>query len=185
MMKRRFGLGVLLLMICAQVTYAANAPKDLTAGDIAPGKVQLSVIGAGSLGGAVGAAWVKAGYDVMLSSRHPDELEPMARRLGPNARVGTPEQAARYGQVVLLAVPYTAIPQVSRDFDEQLQGKILLDATNAWGAEDSPIGQQAAQAGDGVVSRRYFEGVRLVRAFSAVDASVIRAARSCIQPAGR
>ncbi|RJS91799.1 NADP oxidoreductase [Salinisphaera sp. Q1T1-3] len=135
----------------------------------------LSVIGAGSLGSAVGKAWVKAGYDVMFASRHPDELAPMAKRLGDKARVGTPKEAARYGQVVLLAVPYRAIPQVSRDDGDLLKGKILLDATNSWGDEQTPIGKEAAQAGDGVVSQRYFKGARLVRAFSAVDASLINA----------
>ncbi|WP_423822301.1 NADPH-dependent F420 reductase [Salinisphaera sp. SPP-AMP-43] len=167
-------LCLFVLIALAQTAYAADSSAARAIEGSTPETTQLSVIGAGSLGSAVGAAWVESGYKVMLSSRHPDELAPMAKRLGPNARVGTPKQAAQYGQVVLLAVPFTAIPQIAHDFDDALQGKIVLDATNSWGVEDSPIGQQAVKAGDGVVSQRYFKGVRLVRAFSAVDASIIR-----------
>lgn len=177
MNKSILGLVVLclgVLMGAIQLAYAADSSTTLTAKEIDPKTTKLAVIGAGSLGSAVGAAWVESGYQVMLSSRHPDELKPMAKRLGPNARVGTPQQAAQYGQVVLLAVPFTAIPQIAHHFHDALKDKILLDATNSWGVEDTPIGQEAAEAGDGVVSQRYFKGVRLVRAFSAVDASIIR-----------
>jgi predicted dinucleotide-binding enzyme len=164
-----------LAVLATEATYAAPSAQTPPAEAISPDTVHLAVIGAGSLGGTVGSAWVRAGYTVMLSSRHPDELRPMAERLGDNALVGTPEEAARFGDIVLLAVPYDAIPQVSRDFNGLLRGKILLDATNSWGAESSPIGQEAAREGDGVVNQRYFQGTRLVRAFSAVDATVIRA----------
>ncbi|SEJ29951.1 NADP oxidoreductase coenzyme F420-dependent [Azotobacter beijerinckii] len=80
------------------------------------------MIGAGSLGGTVGRLWVKAGHEVMFSSRHPEELESMARELGPRASVGQPAQAAEFGTVLLLAVPFEALPQVGRDLRSAYSG---------------------------------------------------------------
>lgn len=168
-------VALMMAVTLVKPVWAAQPTAELTAADIKPGNVKLSVIGAGWLGGTVGSNWVKSGYKVMLSSLHPEELKPMAEKLGPNAVVGTPEEAAAFGQIVLLAVPYKAIPQVSRDYNTLLKGKILLDATNSWGAENSDIGKEAKRLGDGVVNQRYFKDVRLVRAFSAVDATLIKA----------
>ncbi|MFP2958464.1 NAD(P)-binding domain-containing protein [Myxococcus sp. 1LA] len=63
--------------------------------------MRIGVIGAGWLGGTVGRLWVKAGHEVLFSSRHPEELVSMAQELGPRASVGTPRQAAEFGTVLL------------------------------------------------------------------------------------
>ena len=57
---------------------------------IGDGKLKrIGIIGAGSLGGSVGKLLVKAGYEVMFSSRHPEELQEMASKLGSLASIGT------------------------------------------------------------------------------------------------
>lgn len=73
---------------------------------------RIGVIGSGSLGGTVGGLWVNAGHEVMFSSCHPEELESMVRRLGPRASAGLPTQAAEFGSVILLAMPFKSLPQV-------------------------------------------------------------------------
>lgn len=176
------GVSLMLTLLLAQNATAADSD---TAALVSPDKIQLSVIGAGSLGSAVGAAWVRSGYTVMFSTRHPDELQSLAKALGPKAKIGTPEEAAEFGQIVLLAVPYKAIPQVAHDYASKLEGKILLDATNSWWAGHSDVVKEAKKYGDGIVTQRYFKGTRLVRAFSAVDATVITASsKGKRQPAG-
>jgi len=75
-------------------------------------------------------AWVQAGHPVMLSSRHPDALRPLAQTLGPLASVGTPAQAAAYGEVVLVSVPYEALPEVGKEVGTALQGKVVLETGN-------------------------------------------------------
>ena len=69
----------------------------------------IGIIGAGSLGGTVGRLWVQAGHEVLFSSRHPEEIVPMIRQLGPRASAGTPRQAAEFGSVLLFAVPRTLL----------------------------------------------------------------------------
>lgn len=95
--------------------------------------MRIGVIGAGWLGGTVGRLWVKAGHEVMFSSRNPGKLEAMARELGPRASVGLPMAAAEFGTVLLLAVPFEALPEVGRDLRSAYNGKIVLDSTNPWG----------------------------------------------------
>ncbi|RYZ75886.1 MAG: NADP oxidoreductase, partial [Proteobacteria bacterium] len=78
-------------------------------------KPRLAVIGAGWLGGTVGKAWVKAGYEVMFSSRHPEELQALIDGLGENASVGTLSEAAQFGSILLFAVPGSSLAEVARD----------------------------------------------------------------------
>jgi len=135
--------------------------------------MRIGVIGEGSLGGAVGSVLVKVGHEVKFSSRHPDELVAMARELGPRASVGTPQEAAEFGSVLLIAVPYEALPELGRDLKDAIRGKIVLDACNAWNS--TAIEKEAEANGNGPTSAKLLAGTRLVRAFSAVDATQIKA----------
>ena len=106
---------------------------------------------------------------------NPDELVSMTRQLGPRASAGTPRQAAEFGSVVLFAVPYDALPQLARDLQEALRDKIVLDACNPAPGSDDALAREAMADGVAQTSTRYLPGARLVRAFSAVDATAIAA----------
>src|SRR5690242_12181071 len=60
---------------------------------------KIGIIGAGKIGGTLATLWAKAGHEVLVSSRHPDELQGLARSLGPKGRAGTPREAAAFGEV--------------------------------------------------------------------------------------
>lgn len=136
---------------------------------------KIGVIGAGALGGAVGRVLVKAGYEVKFSSRHPEEVAAMVRELGPRASVGTPREAAEFGSVLLFAVPYEALPQLGRDLKDDISGKIVLDACNVSSKTDSSLVQEVEADGAGPTSAKLLSDTRLVRAFSAVDATQVEA----------
>ena len=91
----------------------------------------IGTIGAGYIGSTIGGLWVKNGHKVLFSSRHPEELKDLVSGLGPLAQAGTVDQAIAFGDVVLLTVPYGAVPQIGRDYATQLNGKIVLDTCNA------------------------------------------------------
>jgi 8-hydroxy-5-deazaflavin:NADPH oxidoreductase len=166
-LSRRSALGALaaLASLPALVPVTGRAAQPL----------RIGVIGAGSLGGTVGRLWVRAGHEVLFSSRHPEELVPMARQLGSRASVGTSRQAAEFGSILLFAVPYDALPQLGRDLQDIMSGKIVLDACNPAPGSDNALAQEAEASGVGQTSLRYLPGTRLVRAFSAVDASSVTA----------
>ena len=62
---------------------------------------------------------------MLFSSRHPEELKDLVAGLGELAQAGTVEQAIAFGDVVFVAVPYKALPQVAKDYGEALKGKIV------------------------------------------------------------
>ncbi|MBX8511749.1 NAD(P)-binding domain-containing protein [Pseudomonas cichorii] len=138
-------------------------------------EMRIGVIGSGSLGGSVGRALVKGGHEVMFSSRNPDELRAMAKALGPKASVGTPKEAAAFGEVILTALPYSALPSIGQDLKSELRGKIVIDASNPTRWSDGDLYQQAMRDGVGATSARLLPGTRLVRGFSAVNATAIEA----------
>ncbi len=136
--------------------------------------MKIGVIGSGRLGGTVGGLWVKAGHEVMFSARHLDEVKKLAGELGPLARAGTPREAAAFGEVVLIAVPYSALPQIGQDLAAELRGKIVLDACNPIPARDGEMAVPARAKGTGVASAEFLPGVRLTRAFNSVGFNALR-----------
>jgi hypothetical protein len=136
---------------------------------LAQSKSPIGIIGSGNIGGTIGGLWVKAGHPVMFSSRHPDELKDLAGKLGPLAKTGTVAQAIEFGQVIFVAVPYGALPQVGKDNAAALKGKIVLDACNAVAARDGAVADEVEQNGIGVTSQKYLPGTRLVRGFNTMS----------------
>jgi predicted dinucleotide-binding enzyme len=145
----------------------ALAPAGSRAADAAPAKI--GIIGTGKIGGTLAELWVKAGHEVLISSRHPEELQGLARSLGPKARAGTPREAAVFGDVVLISVPYGALPQVGKDLQNELKGKVVLDTGNPYPERDGDMAVEARRKGTGVASAEFLPGVRLVRAFNAIS----------------
>ena len=146
-------------------------------------KMKIGIIGAGHIGGTIGELWAKAGHPVFFSSRHPEELKDLVARLGPLAQAGTVDQAIGFGDVVFIAVPYGALPQIGKDYGKLLAGKIVLDANNAVASRDGAIAEEAERDGIGVTSQKYLPGTRLVRAFNTLSYMIF--AREANRPAPR
>jgi 8-hydroxy-5-deazaflavin:NADPH oxidoreductase len=154
---------------------AALAPLVLSAPSLAQspagGAMKIGVVGSGKLGGTVGGLWAKAGHQVLFSSRHPDELKGLVEGLGANARAGSVAEAVAFGDAILVAVPYAALPEVGRDNAAALKGKVALDACNPIPGRDGDIVQEAVTNGVGETSVKYLPGTRLVRAFNSFGAA--------------
>jgi 8-hydroxy-5-deazaflavin:NADPH oxidoreductase len=152
------------------LTVAARRASGQPAG----AKLRIGVVGSGHIGGTVGGLWVKAGHPVMFSSRHPEELKELVAGLGELARAGTVAEAISFGDVVFVAVPYGALPQIGADHAAALKGKIVLDACNAVPARDgAAIAEEAERNGIGVTSQKYLPGTRLVRAFNTLHYTLL------------
>ena len=149
---------------------AALGPAGAAAQTGGEGKIPIGVVGSGNIGGTIGSLWVKNGHKVLFSSRHPEELKGLIEKLGPLAQAGSVPQAIAFGQVVFVAVPYKALPDIGRDNAAALKGKIVLDACNATAARAGPeLAAEAEKNGIGVTSQKYLPGTRLVRAFNTMS----------------
>jgi predicted dinucleotide-binding enzyme len=97
----------------------------------------IGLIGAGHIGSQVARLAVANGYTVVLSnSRGPETLSELVRELGPNARAGTPLEAATAGDIVVVTIPlksYRSVPV------EPLAGKIVIDTNNYYPQRDGQI----------------------------------------------
>jgi predicted dinucleotide-binding enzyme len=135
------------------------------------GKTKIGIVGSGQVGGALGAVWVKAGHEVMFSSLNIEHDRALAARLGANARAGTPREAAAFGEVVMISVPYRALPEVGKDLAGLIKGKVVIDTCNPFVSRDGEIATWAREKGAGLASAELLPGARLVRAFNAIGAA--------------
>ena len=158
-----------VLSTTAAVALMAWTAAAMGAAPAAEAPLKIGIIGAGHIGGTLASLWVKAGHEVLVSSRHPEQLKGLASSLGPRARAGTPREAALFGDVVLISVPYAALPQIGRDLRTELSGKMVLDTGNPYPQRDGDMATEARRKGTGVSSAEFLPGVRLVRAFNAIN----------------
>ncbi|MBS1035459.1 NADPH-dependent F420 reductase [Gluconobacter cerinus] len=136
---------------------------------------RIGIIGSGQVGRTLAALWVQAGYCVMLSARNIADAQALAQTLGPLASAGTPLQAAAFGKVVVLAVPYGAIPALGRDLNRTLTDKVIIDPANPYVGRDGWIADVALRDGAGITTQRYFPSAHVVRVFNSIDMTSLRA----------
>jgi len=166
---------VLLATVAVSLALALDTRAASAETPAQPGApLKIGIIGTGHIGGTLATLWVGAGHEVLMSSRHPQELQALANSLGPRAHVGTPLEAAKFGEVVVVSVPYGALPQIGRDLKSALAGKIVLDTGNPYPERDGQMAVEARRKGTGVASAEYLPGVRLVRAFNAINSGDLR-----------
>lgn len=132
---------------------------------------KIGIVGSGDVGGSLGAVWVRAGHEVMFSSRHIAHDEELAAELGSRAHAGTPHDAADFGDVVMVSVPYGALPEVGEELGERIGGKVVIDTCNPFPSRDGEIAEWARDMGAGLASAELLPGARIVRAFNAVGYS--------------
>ncbi len=155
------GLAVLAVAARPHVAVAQTAGSPL----------KIGMVGAGREGGALGTLFVKAGHPVMFSSRHPEELKGLAAGLGPLAQAGTVEQAIAFGDVVVIAIPYTAMEQIGKAHAGALAKKVLvIDVSNPIARRDGEdfVKRVGEQGGAGLVTAKLLPGAHIVRAFNAI-----------------
>jgi predicted dinucleotide-binding enzyme len=138
--------------------------------------MRIGVIGAGMIGSTLAKLWVAAGHEVRLASRNPSELQPLIAELGPHASSGSPTEAAQFGDIVFLALPLNAIPNLARDLAPTLIGKVVIDAGNAYEQRDGELARSAAQHPKGSAgwAAAMFPGAEWVKAFNTVNFKTLR-----------
>lgn len=159
-----------MLLIAAGVAFAAAALLDAPHA-AAQEPLKIGIIGTGRIGGALARHWVNAGHEVFMSSRHPEELQDLAKELGPRAHVGMPREAAAFGSVVLVSVPYGAMPQIGADFAAELAGKVIIDTSNPNEGRDGAEAVEWRRKGAGVSTAELLKSQRVVRAFNCIPAA--------------
>ena len=158
------------LLIAGSAAASLALPGVLRAAGSDAG-LKIGIIGSGRIGGTPGELWLKAGHEVMFSSLNLEYDKSLAARLGGKARAGTTKEAAAFGDVILVAVPYAALPEVGRELASVMKGKVVIDACNPIVSRDGEMATAAREKGAGVASAEFLPGTRIVRAFNAIGYS--------------
>src|SRR5512146_1415512 len=127
--------------------------------------MKIGILGAGRIGETAARLFITAGHEVAISNaRGPESLRELVAGMGAKAQATTIQDAARFGEVVLLAVPWhreDALPK-----PEVLCGKIVIDAMNPYKPEGGFFDLGEATSSEIVLSK--LPGVRLVKAFNTI-----------------
>jgi 8-hydroxy-5-deazaflavin:NADPH oxidoreductase len=93
--------------------------------------MKIAIIGAGNVGGALGANWAQKGHDIFFGVRDPksEKVRALLGSIGAKAKAGSVAEAVAFGDVVLIATPWPATEAAIRSMGP-LKGKVVLDATN-------------------------------------------------------
>jgi predicted dinucleotide-binding enzyme len=165
--RRRRVLAAVVLGLVAWTVGPASA-------QVPAAPLKIGIIGTGKIGGALARHWVKAGHEVFVSSRHPEELQSLVTELGPRAHAGTPKEAAAFGSVVLVSVPYGAMPQLGQDLRAELAGKVIIDTSNPVSPRDGDRAPEWQKKGAGVSTAELLHNNRIVRAFNCIPADSLK-----------
>src|SRR5882724_3576004 len=173
----------IVAIVAVYLVFAALPDPVFGQAASSPSAVKIGIIGSGNIGSTLGTLWVKSGHPVLFSSRHTEELKKLVDGLGPLARAGTVPEALAFGDVIFIAVPYGAYPQIGKDYAQEFKGKVVIDAGNAVLARDGEIAKEAREIGIGMTSAKYLPGARIVRAFNTLNYR--RLANASNRPEGR
>jgi predicted dinucleotide-binding enzyme len=94
--------------------------------------MKIGVIGAGNIGGTLARKWAAAGHELVVAAREATSPHAAAllKELGGKGRPGSPEEAASFGEVVVFAIPGAAMGETVGQLGSQLDGKVIIDASN-------------------------------------------------------
>ncbi len=93
--------------------------------------MKIAIIGAGNVGGALGRSWAKAGHTIIFGVRNPagGKTKPPIAEIGSAATSVVVPDAVRSAEVIVLATPWEAVPDVINAMGD-VRGKIIIDCTN-------------------------------------------------------
>ncbi|MFT4437804.1 NADPH-dependent F420 reductase [Caballeronia sp. 15715] len=134
----------------------------------------ISIIGTGGMASAIGGLAAKAGHIVEVMSRDAAKARALAERLGSGATTGT-FAAAPAGDMVILAVPYSAVLDVVKQYGEKLAGKVLVDITNPVGSDHTSFVTPGDSFGALEIAKAAPADAQVVKAFNTQFSHVLAA----------
>jgi 8-hydroxy-5-deazaflavin:NADPH oxidoreductase len=132
--------------------------------------VNVAIIGTGNVGGALGQSLSRAGHDVTFYSRDEQKLADVASAIDA-ASADSTIHAAQNADVIILAVPYTAVLAVAGELAPTTQGKVVIDTTNPIKPDGSGVATASGESAAEEIAH-VMTGAHVVKAFNTVFAGV-------------
>ncbi len=98
--------------------------------------MKIAVLGAGNIGSTMGAKWAEAGHEIIFGVRDVEspKVQVLLGQISSGAVATSVAEAASRAEVVLLSIPHAAVPEIVQSNAVFLESKIIIDATNRFGA---------------------------------------------------
>lgn len=132
--------------------------------------LRIGMIGAGNVGGNLGARLSTSGFPVKFGLKSDKERGTVLGKCAKDATTGTPEEAAAFGDVIFLAVPGSVAVEVARLLANQLEGKVVVDCNNPLTWKDGPIWNPPPEGSLAAAIAKVAPGARVVKAFNTFGA---------------
>jgi len=134
--------------------------------------MRIGILGSGLMGAKLGTTFARARHRVIFSyARRQAKLERLAHEAGPNARAGTPRDAARESEVLLLAVHWSRLSDVLERAGD-LSGRIVVSCSLPMSKDDSRLVIARTSSGAEALAKRV-PRARVVSAFHTVPSEVL------------
>ena len=134
--------------------------------------MRVGILGSGLMGGKLGTLFARAGHEVVFSySRRRKKLEELARDAGSRARTGTPGEAARDADAILLAVHWSRVDDVLRQTGD-LSSKVVVSCTLPMNEDDTDLVSGLTSSGAEELARK-IPRAKVVAAFNTVPSEVL------------
>ena len=134
--------------------------------------MRIGILGSGLMGGKLGTIWARAGHEVVFSySRGKEKLNKLARDARGKARAGTPSEAAKDADVLLLAVHWSRIDDVLKQAGD-LSGKVIVSCSLPMNADDTDLVIAHTSSGAEELVKKVPK-TRVVSAFGTVPSEVL------------
>jgi predicted dinucleotide-binding enzyme len=131
--------------------------------------LNIGILGAGNIGSTTARLFAAAGHSVAIShSKGPESLEALVSSLGPRVRALSTEDAVKFGEVVLLAVPWGKRAELPPA--QLFENKIVIDAMNPFGP-NGPIDLGNTTSSEEI--SKQLPGARLVKAFNTLNFQIL------------
>ncbi len=133
--------------------------------------MNIAIIGAGNVGKAVGASLGRAGHSIIYAANSQDSAYKASQALGGKGSAASVREAARLGDVVILAVPYAAVQSVAADIAPVVMGKVVVDVTNPMKADGTGLVTEGGPSAAEMIAS-WMPGAHVVKAFNTLFARV-------------
>jgi len=150
----RLGFGATLMWLAAGATLAET----------------IAIIGTGEVANALGPMFAEQGHTIVYGSRDPAraDVRELVAKTGRGASAATPAEAAASAEVVMIAVPWDAVPDVVRGLGN-LSGKIVIDPTNPRIVGDDGLRDWAHDTSNAQIIQDLAPGARVVKALNTMN----------------
>jgi predicted dinucleotide-binding enzyme len=129
--------------------------------------MRIGIIGAGHIGGTLARHFADGGHEVAVSnSRGPETLAGLVEELGGRVRAMTAAEAARFGEVVVVSVPFGRYRELPTDV---IPGAVVIDTTNYYPQRDGRFGElDSDRTTSSQMLQAHLPDARVVKAFNAI-----------------